>query len=76
MEHDKISLGVLDREDLKWNAAGVVTKDENAIGLGRIDRRWLTECKPAMFDDVANPRIDDPVLARRIKNPDRQLATP
>lgn len=76
MNHDQIALGVFDGKDLERYPAGIVSKNEDAIGLRRVFRWWLAERQPAMLNDVADPRIADAMLARRIKNPRRQLATP
>jgi hypothetical protein len=76
VNHDQIAIGVFDGEDLERYAGGIVSKNEDAIGLGRVVGRRLAERQPAMLNDVADPGIADAMFARCIKNPGRQLATP
>jgi len=76
VNHDQIAVGVFDGKDLERYAGGIVSKNEDAIGLRRVVGRWLAERQPALLNDEADPRIADAMLACRIKNPGRQLATP
>lgn len=76
MNHDQVTVGIFDGKDLERYARGIVSKNEDAIGLRRVVGRWLAEREPAMLNDEADPGIADAMLARRIADPDRQLATP
>ncbi len=76
MDHDQITVDILDREDLEWNSAGIVAENEDAIRFGRVVRRRLGEGQTAMLNDVANSDIADTVLACGIKNSKWQSDAP
>lgn len=71
MDHKKVVLRKLDRENLEWNAALVRPQEKQSVafaGLRRagVDRIW------AVLDDVASAHAVDPVTVRRESEANRQ----
>ena len=71
MDHEKVALSKLNRENFEWNATLIRPQEEQSIAFARL-RRVRVDRVRAMLDDVAGALGIDPVAVRRYCEADSQ----